>query len=169
MGSLAYRRFPDLSSMQDVRDRTLSSLHTIVDNLRLRGGVRTTYRLLSTANGGSWGCIRVAPFMSSSTSHGHQSFINRNEQKPMIPSALRRSTFAGPALTRQLFGAGGSVDSTGFLASHSNVHAGGTSEDEKQEVARVVKLALEKDGDGMIPEYNVYLLAVQGQPALVIT
>jgi hypothetical protein len=154
--------------MQDVRDRTLSSLHTIVDNLRLRGGVRTTYRLLSTANGGSWGCIRVAPFMSSSITHGHQSFINRNEQKPAAPAALRRSTFAGPSFARNLY-VGGSVDSTGFLASHPNTHAGGTSEDEKQDVARVIKLALENEGNGMIPEANAYLLALNGQPAFIIT
>lgn len=61
------------------------------------------------------------------------------------------------------------MDSTGLLPSHANAHAGGTSEDEKQEVARVVKLALEKDGDGVIPESNVYLLALNGQPALIIT
>jgi hypothetical protein len=106
--------------------------------------------------------------MSSSTSHGHQSFINRNEQKPGVPAAFRRSTFAGPAFSRHLF-AGASIDSTGFLSSQANVHAGGTSEDEKQEVARVVKLALEKDGDGLIPESNVFLLALHGQPALIIT
>lgn len=154
--------------MQDVRDRTLSSLHTIVDNLRLRGGVRTSYRLVPTANGESWGCIRVAPFMSSSMTHGHQSYINRNDQKAAAPAAFRRSTFAGPTFARNLY-VGGSVDSTGFLASHANTHAGGTSEDEKQDVARVIKLALENEGDGMIPEANAYLLALNGQPAFIIT
>ncbi|KAJ9097307.1 hypothetical protein QFC21_004976 [Naganishia friedmannii] len=154
--------FQDLSSMQDVRDKTLASLHTVVDNLRLRGGVRTTYRLLSTANGGSWGCIRVAPFMSSTFKH--QSFINRNETKVNAPAALRRSTFAGPALSHRLFGGLG-----GSLSTHHALLAGGASEDEKQEAARVVKMALEKDGDGVIPEARVFLLALNGQPALIIT
>lgn len=86
-----------------------------------------------------------------------------------VGGAFRRQTFAGPALSRHLF-AGGSIDSTGLLPSHASPNAaGGTSEDEKQEVARVVKLALEKDGDGFIPESNVFLLAINGQPALIIT
>ncbi|KAJ9125208.1 hypothetical protein QFC22_000162 [Naganishia vaughanmartiniae] len=154
--------FQDLSSMQDVRDKTLASLHAIVDNLRLRGGVRTTYRLLSTANGGSWGCIRVAPFMAST--YKHQSFINRNEPRFTAPAALRRSTFAGPALSQRLFGGLGCS-----LSAQHTVLAGGASEDEKQEAARVVKLALEKDSDGIIPEARVFLLALNGQPALIIT
>jgi hypothetical protein len=160
--NLASSPFVDLSSMQDVRDKTLASLHAVVDNLRLRGGVRTTYRLLSTANGGSWGCIRVAPFMAST--YKHQSFINRNEARANPPAALRRSTFAGPALSHRLFGGLG-----GSLSTHDTVLAGGASEDEKQEAARVVKLALEKDSNGNIPEARVFLLALNGQPALIIT
>lgn len=148
--------YTDLSTMHALRDKTLKVLHNLVDSLHLRG-VRTSYRLQTTANGGAWGCIRVAPFMSSrlppsALSH-HYHAKSPLSAAPVTPSSIllnRRSTVAG------------SLPVGSSLMQRREM-------DEKEKVAKRIRLALEKDGEGIVEENRTYLLAVNGQPALIMT
>ena len=147
----------DLSSMQALRDKTLKALHNLIDSLHLRG-IRTTYRLHSTANGGAWGCIRVAPFMSSrlgpNASFYHHQHHARSplSYSPVTPSSLlmnasRRMTVAGALPTAKAstsFGAGPSRSKTALLDQREM--------DEKEQVAERVKKALMADGEGVVEE-----------------
>jgi hypothetical protein len=137
---------PDLSSMHALRDKTLKALHDLIDSLHIRG-IRTTYRLNSTVNGGAWGCIRVAPFMSSShpaPTRGPTSPL-AFDNAPLTPGKMllsmqsRRATVAGPGMFAAVGG--------------SRVEAAQKREmDEKERVAKRVKKALEHDGGGIVEE-----------------
>jgi hypothetical protein len=109
--------------MQALRDKTLKALHNLIDSLHLRG-IRSTYRLHSTANGGAWGCIRVAPFMSSRLGQ------------------TRRSTVAGSLPTTSSSWSG---DGKAAMLEKKEM-------DEKERVAERIKKALEEDGEGIVEE-----------------
>lgn len=158
---------PDLSSMHALRDKTLQALHIVVDALTIRG-IRTTYRLHSTANGGAWGCIRVAPVLGSKLplqrgqveASGSSSKDKENSEKPSAVTAatpasilsIRRSTVANPSNK----GMNPLSTSWNEKSNAQSVEAARKEReremDEKERVAKRVKKALEQDGQGIVEE-----------------
>ena len=139
--------------MQALRDKTLKALHNLIDSLHIRG-IRSTYRLHSTANGGAWGCIRVAPFMSSRLGPSASSSYHKaptsplSSYSPVTPSSLllnatRRTTISGSLPTT----------GSGLLAEGGKAAMLEKKElDEKERVAERIKKALEEDGEGIVEE-----------------
>lgn len=178
--------YNDLSSMHALRDKTLQALHVVVDALTIRG-IRTTYRLHSTANGGAWGCIRVAPVLGSKLPlqrgqiDGQSSTFKDKENSETTSSSITAATPASLLSIRRSTVANPGNKGVNPLSTSWNEKATGVKSvedakkereremDEKERVAKRVKKALEQDGQGIVEEYRSYLLAINGQPALVLT
>lgn len=190
--------FADLSTMHSLRDKTLRTLHLIIDDLSLRAGIRTTYRLLSTAQGGAWGCIRVAPFPMSrpksrqptsplaiSPVSGNSTSSGRKPVRPNGPSVRtnealdtpKSSSTAGPpsgssafrAVRRSTFAVVDKGQVGGFAGIGGRTLEDPTDSRHKEEVSVRVRDAVARDVWGNIDEGRSYVLAIHCQPALVIT
>lgn len=202
---LALSPLLDLSTMHSLRDRTLRTLHNVIDDLKIRAGVRTSYRLLSTAQGGAWGCIRVAPLRlsggrgvsSTSSQSARMSSSSNSTSRPVITSrntldALDAPKTASPTISgvagampsslprnmvvnrRTTLAAVEKGRSIGRLAPGENAASAAAQADmeddkNKRETGERVRDAVYKDARGNIDEGRYYVLAVGGQPALVIT
>lgn len=187
----------DLSTMHSLRDRTLRTLHNVIDDLKIRAGVRTTYRLLSTAQGGAWGCIRVAPLASRSSSsssaagragtsatrsatNGRPAVASRNTLDSVeksssgvgaVPQGFPRTLAVNRRTTLAAVDKGRPVGrlATGESNLVADAQAALDDDKNKRETGERVRDAVDKDARGNIDEGRYYVLAVGGQPALVIT
>ncbi|WWC71725.1 uncharacterized protein I206_105683 [Kwoniella pini CBS 10737] len=191
--------FQDLSTLHALRDTTLSHTHALLSHLLNVHNTPATYRLLArscvqpnhhdhTSHHHGWGCIRLAPSISSPISAPL-------ELKPRERRASLVHTRSSPNTRLELGGAGAgrgnsksptrygqmindkviveSEDEEEFEIklregySRSNISTDSESEDDEEESADfIVGREIEKRGG---KEGMAFLMTLFGQPALILT
>jgi hypothetical protein len=144
----------DYSTLLQLRDSTLKSLHVIIDNLRLRG-ISTTHRICLTnvedrneqgQVGPVYGCIRVAPPFNTPLSKLGPSFNSAGGGGGGGGRSLITDRMMGPlSMRRSTMGPGVLTTTTGTGTTMSNQSCGISPGMRAHEAARIIRDELEKD------------------------
>ncbi|XAO25836.1 hypothetical protein I312_104666 [Cryptococcus bacillisporus CA1280] len=178
--------FQDLSTLQSLREKTLSHIHLLLSHLQNVHHIHATYRLLArsavsfpTSNPSpfhhGWGCIRLAPCASqeqgragakvrrASLVHARRP-LSLSPERKMNDSAVIDSEDedSSPQMSPRITTAEIKLRE-GFF----NGSASGSEDEDEEEVADVVVAReIEKRGG---KEGMAFLMTLFGQPAIILT
>lgn len=179
--------FQDLSTLQSLREKTLSHIHLLLSHLQNVHNIHATYRLLArsavsfpTTNPSpfhhGWGCIRLAPCASqeqgragakvrrASLVHARRPPLSFSPERKMNDSAVIDSDDedSSPQMSPRTTTADVKLRE-GFF----NGSASGSEDEDEEEVADVVVAReIEKRGG---KEGMAFLMTLFGQPAIILT